>query len=217
MFPYNIYAKITPVFHKQENNAVNQLKKMGIQSQDIKNIIISHFHADHIGGLKDFPEAKLLCAEVAYISIKGKKGFAALAQGFLPDLLPSDFKKRASFIDTHPVINLDAAYAPFDKGYDIFGDGSVVAIRLEGHACGQMGVLLETTEGSYFLVGDACWLNRSYKENLPPSPLASFIFSDQKKYSANLRKLHELHKRNPSLKIIPTHCSETLKLINNPR
>ena len=36
------------------NEIKNQLKSLGLETSDIKHIIISHFHADHIGGIKRF-------------------------------------------------------------------------------------------------------------------------------------------------------------------
>lgn len=43
-----------------EQTAVCQLGKMGIAASDIDLVIISHFHGDHIAGLRDFPDCKVL-------------------------------------------------------------------------------------------------------------------------------------------------------------
>ena len=56
-FPYSIYAKITPVFHSPEENAKSRLEALGYRAEDVSIVVISHFHADHIAGLVDFPNA----------------------------------------------------------------------------------------------------------------------------------------------------------------
>ena len=95
-FPYSIYANITPVYIDEENSAKCQLEKLGIMPDEISYIIISHFHADHIAGLKDFNKAKFICLKSAYQNIKNKKNFSSLKEGFLPDLLPV-FRKKATY------------------------------------------------------------------------------------------------------------------------
>ncbi len=210
-FPYSIYGKVTPVFHNSQESALSQLKK--INSDDISKIVISHFHADHISGLKDFPDSKFLCLKSAFDDIKNKSAFNAVKRGFLPDLLPEDFEARVEFIDNYNSISLDKEFLPFETGFDIAGDGTILAVPLYGHAAGQTGLIVKTENQTYFLVGDACWFSKSYRENLPPHPFAGIIFSDKRDYLENLNKLHCLHLNNPEIKILPAHCPETLRYL----
>jgi len=71
-FPFNLYAKSTPAFLKPEEEAINQLKAKGIAAKDVSFVIISHFHADHIAGLKDFPNATFICSKTAHDEIKDR-------------------------------------------------------------------------------------------------------------------------------------------------
>ena len=43
----------------------------------------------------------------------------------------------------------------FQEVYDLFGDGSLIGVRLEGHCRGQMGLWIP--DASLFLAADACW------------------------------------------------------------
>ncbi|MEI8390432.1 MAG: MBL fold metallo-hydrolase [bacterium] len=216
-FPFNIYAKITPVYFKEENSAVFQLKQLGINPNDIKLIILSHFHADHIGGVKDFPNAEFLCFKSAYEEIKGKKTLAAMKKGFLPGLLPGDFESRLKFADSLNKINISEEYSPFETGFDVFGDRSLIAVDVSGHSEGQLGLFISTGENTYFLVADACWLSKSYKEFILPHPIADIAFSCKKEYLNTLKKLHELSKKRPDINIMPSHCPEFLKKIIDKR
>ena len=200
-FPYSIYGKITPVVTDEKDSIKSQLEKIGTKPDEIKYIIISHFHADHISGLKDFKNARFLCIENAYKKIKNKNGFNALKEGFLPDLLPDNFDKRVEFIQNKKNIE---KYKPFNEVYDIFNDGSVFGVDLSGHAKGQIGIIIDDT----FFVSDACWYSKSYRENTPPPLWVRLILGKNIEYLETLEKLHLFYKNNPDFKIIPSHCNE---------
>ena len=216
-FPFNIYAKITPVYFKEENGASFQLRQSGINPGDIKLIILSHFQADHIGGVKDFLNAEFLCFNSAYEEIKGKKELSALKKGFLPGLIPDNFESRLKFADSFNKINISEAYSPFEFGFDIFGDRSLIAVDISGHSEGQLGLFISTGENIYFLVADACWLSKSYQKFILPHPIATLLLGNKKEYLSTLKKLHELYKKRPDINIMPSHCPEFLKKIIDKR
>jgi glyoxylase-like metal-dependent hydrolase (beta-lactamase superfamily II) len=208
--PFSLYALTTPVYFQPEDSAVYQLQKQGIEPEAVQYIIISHFHADHIGGLRDFPNANFVCFNSAYEAVKYRRGINALKAGFLLGLLPSDFEQRAIFVEDKQTVSLPSQYAPFNTGFDLLGDGSLLAVELPGHATGQLGLFfIDADNQSYFLIADACWLSRAYQEFVKPHPIANLIFSNGQEYVDTLSKIHQLHKLNPSLKIIPTHCPKT--------
>jgi glyoxylase-like metal-dependent hydrolase (beta-lactamase superfamily II) len=209
-FPFNLYALTTPVYFQPEDSAVHQLQAAGIDAAAIRYIIISHFHADHIGGLKDFPNAKFIYFNSAYKSVKDRRGINALQAGFLSGLIPTDFEDRSSFVEDRQIGSLPTQYMPFDTGFDLFRDGSLLAVELPGHAAGQLGLFfIDLNYQDYFLIADACWLSRAYQEFVKPHPITNLISANGREYVDTLSKIHQLHKSNPDLKIIPTHCSKT--------
>ncbi|MCD8488418.1 MAG: MBL fold metallo-hydrolase [Desertifilum sp.] len=208
-FPLQLYALTTPVYFKPEDSAVRQLQHQGIEAAAVRFIIISHFHADHIGGLRDFPNAQFICFKSAYEAVKYRRGISALKAGFLVGLLPKDFEQRAIFVEDKPQVALPLQYTPFETGFDLLGDASLLAVELPGHATGQLGLFFsDASHQSYFLIADACWLSRAYQEFIKPHPIANLIFSDGRQYGDTLSKIHQLHQLNPELKIIPTHCPQ---------
>lgn len=213
-FPFRLYALTTPVYFQPEDSAVNQLQKQGIEPEAVQYIIISHFHADHIGGLRDFPNAQFVCFKSAYEAVRYRRGIAAVRAGFLAGLLPPDFEERAKFVEEEQLVSLPECYTPFEKGFDLFGDGNLLAVELPGHATGQLGLFLtDTDHQSYFLIADACWLSRAYQELVQPHPIANLIFANSQEYVDTLQKIHHLHKLNPAIKIIPTHCPDAWKQV----
>lgn len=208
-FPYSIYAKLTPVFFSEEKAIVNQLEKDGIKREQIHTIILSHFHGDHIGGLKDFPNATILTFKNAYQSIRSISKFRALLKGCLLDLLPNDIDTRISFIDQGEIV-LDKCYGDFSKGYDVLGDNSIIAVDLTGHAIGQFGIFVNLLSGKkVFLCADAVWVSQAYEQLILPHKVANFIIEDVEAYKKNIKKLHHLSITNPDIDILPTHCSKT--------
>ncbi|WP_103104516.1 MBL fold metallo-hydrolase [Brevibacillus reuszeri] len=208
-FPYSIYGKLTPVVTDEAQGVRAQLVARGIDPDLVKGILISHFHGDHIGGLRDFPQAKLYCFEKAYERVRGKTGLAALREGFLPDLIPDDFEERVTFVDRNSPVPLSKAYQPYTEAYDLFGDQSLLLVDLSGHAQGQFGLLLcDHDHGEVFLCADAAWSSVAYRDHLLPHPLARLIMADQKTYRENLYKLHVLSRNRSDLRIMPTHCEE---------
>ncbi len=210
-FPYNLYARITPVSLPAEQDAASQLRSKGIDPQEIGTIIISHFHADHIAGLKDFPNAHFICLPEAHSAINGRRGFAALRRGFLPELLPEDFAQRLKPLSAAQQISLPADCQPFTQGYDLLGDLSLMAVALPGHAAGQLGLLVTAGKTRWFLVADACWLSEAYQRNIPAHPLAQLLFDDVTASHETLYKLHQFHQQHPEVIMIPSHCPVALR------
>lgn len=207
-FPNRIYAKLTPVVISPEQSAVAQLHQMGIEPSDINQVIISHFHPDHIGGLRDFPHAQFIHKNSDYQLLKRKNKVAALAAGFLSGLLPEDFEARSRDVESYPIKALPRKFTPFDQAYDFFGDGSLLVVELPGHAPGQLGLFLSATgQGEYFFISDACWLQQSYQTYTPPNGLARLVTHHWEDYLTTLKKIHVLHQHAPEIKIIPSHQS----------
>lgn len=213
-FPESLYRRLTPVTLREDQLAVNQLSTLHLKPSDITQVFISHFHADHVAALADFDRAHYVYLPQAYEALRYKHGLAALARSFLPGLLPDDFESRSAPIDVGRPCSLPPEYAPFHKGYDLVGDGTLLAVELPGHAAGQMGILARGDQDqTFFFVADAAWLARAVEENRTPHPLANFIFTDPKAYRATLSDLHTLRLNHPDLHIIPSHCAQTLARI----
>ena len=208
-FPLSLYPKITPITLRESDLAVQRLARRGLRPDDIGHILISHFHADHVGALRDFPKARLLYWPEAWQALAGRQGWRALRAGFVPGLVPHDFDARGQALGPARLRPLPPEWAPFTEGVDVFGDESAWAVRLPGHAVGQMGLFVRADDGEqYFLVADACWHSRAFRDGHGPHPLANLIFADPAEYRRTLRQLHQFYLNQPRVHIIPSHCSE---------
>jgi len=213
-YPNKFYALITKVFINKEDEVKEQLKRNGILPEDIKHIIISHFHADHIGGIKDFKNAIIYCSKVAFQQVKGISNLLAFSKGILKDLLPEDIEKRLKFIENVCKLEPDEIFV---TKYDLFSDKSIYAYQLPGHAAGQIGISLQTEKAKYFLIADACWDERAYKNLALPSSIVRFFFDSWSNYKKSILKIKIFHERNPDVTIVPTHCINSSSKLIQPQ
>lgn len=200
-FPSALYRYLTPV---QLNDSLkDQLLAHAIEPHEIKTIVISHFHADHIGGLCDFPQARLVCHQDALADIQGKRGLKALLKGFLPELLPENFTDRLRSID--PTMPLPSILSPLTHGFDLFDDGMLWVVPLPGHARGQIGLFFHAPD-PVFLVADSCWHSETIQRLDLPSHLTRLVHHDWHAYVTTIHQLHMLVQQQPGMTIIPSHC-----------
>jgi glyoxylase-like metal-dependent hydrolase (beta-lactamase superfamily II) len=205
-YPNKIYANLTKVFVTEEDEIKNQLKQFNLKPSDIKHIIITHFHADHVGGLKDFNEATFYCSLAAFQQYKEISTFWAFSKAILKNLIPENFEERLKIIETFSTPVKDNI---FGKKHDLFGDESLFTYDLPGHAAGQIGVELKTVKQQYFLIADACWNKKSYIDLLLPPSIVRLFFDSWQDFKDSLRKVNQFHEKFPKVTIVPTHCSAT--------
>lgn len=119
----------------------SQLSSIGFTPADVKYIVLSHTHFDHTGGLGQYPDATIIVGE------------GELAFGFWPH--HPGHKAFMRYEDLDPLRGRTIIEVPNDLDYDIFGDGSVIALATPGHTPGHRSVLAHLPEQSYLFAGDA--------------------------------------------------------------
>ena len=189
---YRLYAWVTPVQFTPEESLHGQLRAHGVDPKDVDTLVLSHFHADHIAGMRDFPAARLLCSRPGWDAVRSLSGFGAVRQAFIPELVPPDIEARLGFVESVDASALPAALAPFTHGRQLAG-GEIMIVDLPGHAPGHIGAFVSTDQGWVLLASDAAWVAQSYQQLRGPSELSFIIQHDRSTYYDTLRKLHALH------------------------
>ncbi|VEA67810.1 ribonuclease Z [Serratia rubidaea] len=99
---FRLYRRVTPVYFSPHQALVEQLRCQGICVGDIEAVIISHFHADHIAGLRDFSGINMICSGEGWRQTRDLRGIAALKRAFVPGLIPEGFESALQFVEAFP-------------------------------------------------------------------------------------------------------------------
>lgn len=115
----------------------DQLAALGHPADGIDFLALSHFHPDHVGNVALFTAATLLTQRDEHEAAFG------------PD-------PRAAHYDPDGYAELrDRPAVLIDGDHDVFGDGSVVIVRLAGHTVGNQSLLVRLTDhGTVLISGD---------------------------------------------------------------
>jgi glyoxylase-like metal-dependent hydrolase (beta-lactamase superfamily II) len=125
-------------------------------------------------------------------------------------MLPEDFWLRLSDIENGIERSLPKYLAPFCSGFDLPGDGSILAVPLPGHSAGHIGLWIADADGQgVFLVADACWSLPACREGRLPMSFMNMFTNNPGQYRETFSKLSVLINREPWLHILPSHCAES--------
>lgn len=155
---FGLWFASEPVLAEGED-ALSQLKGLGLAPEDLDAIILTHLDCDHASGL---------------VPLKGAKRIFCSAEE-LTHAQTRDVRYRPKFwegVAIEPVAMAEDLDAPFGKSADIFGDGSVKAYLTPGHSAGSVAVLAQGGHGFAAFVGDDSYNRHSWEEQKLPGPLS---------------------------------------------
>ena len=144
-----LYNLFNPTYVKEKDQINIQLEKDNIKCSEIKYLILSHLHPDHIGCVKYFYNAKIIVSEEAFNTYKKNK----IKYLIFDKLLPEWFDEKLTIIDEKKLKENKNMYFSY---YDLFNDDSMLLTKVNGHAKGQICCLIEN---KLFLGADSSWGN----------------------------------------------------------
>jgi glyoxylase-like metal-dependent hydrolase (beta-lactamase superfamily II) len=144
---------------------VHGLARLGVVPAQIETVILTHFHADHVGGLRDLPQARVICAKAGYDAMTRKGRIKNATEGVFAALLPEDLTNRLSFVESSAKVDLPLKLG---QGWDIAGDGSLVAVDLPGHLEGHIGLCFPQLTQPFLYAVDVQWMLDSVLQDRCP-------------------------------------------------
>ena len=176
---------------------IDALTAQGLVPGDLKAIILTHSHWDHVSGLADLRDVPVWITpeELAHARSddEGGKLYRQL--------------EAESPLELRELTFADGAYGPFAASHDFFEDGSVVLVPMPGHTPGSVGVFVNLPSGQRILIiGDTSWTKEGVDWPAEKPWLARrMVDFDAAGVRKQLVLLHQLQRANPDLTIVPAH------------
>ena len=182
-------------FHQDpEEILINQLRRAGYEPVDVVKAVLSHLHFDHVGGIRDIPQAELFVSREEWEHMLEK---SAEQEGILRreiDIPGARWNK----IDFQAV--QDPSLAPFTECCDLMGDGSLMLLPTPGHTPGSLSMLVKRTDAPpLLLIGDLAYSAGGIEQNRMPGT------GDKRMLNESYRRVRGLKDRHPDLLIVPSH------------
>jgi len=153
------------------------LREFGASTADVRRVLLTHFHADHVSSLREFARAEVLTCGDAARRVMTMSSAAALRHGIFKELVPPFLEQRL-----RPLQNMKRAptHTVLGDGYDLFGDASYLAVPLPGHAVGHFGILWRDEAGPIIYATDASWTTQSLIHDQVPWISSAVVFDDRR-------------------------------------
>ena len=209
-WPWMLYRWATPATMGGTTSAA--LRQAGIDPAAIRHVVVTHFHADHIGGLAEFPQATFHHHADAWQPLTQLTPFRQLHAAFLPRLVPDWLAGRSHAIPSGAFAA--AAGLPFPL-HDLFGDGLIQLAFLPGHAPGHLGVLLPNRPSPLLYATDAFWNRAQIRDGVDLIKPVLGLQWDPTAYVETVGHLRELA-RGGRFEILACHAPETQARIGSP-
>ena len=178
-------ALVRPALDPAET-ALAQVRALGYDAADVTDIALTHLDLDHVGGIGDFPHARV-----------------HVFTDELEAALHPTLREKGRYLE------VQRAHGPHWVRHDVPGDGwfgfgsvtalgdDVLLIPLQGHTRGHCGVAVRRTDGSWLLHAGDAYFHTSEKETPPAPPFTLRAFQalmgiDNQQRLANQERLREL-------------------------
>jgi hypothetical protein len=197
-------SALAPFKEQAGHDLVSRLAAAGVPVEEVKWVILPDLAPEWAGRPGAFPNASIAVSSQAWLNPKRR----ALERD-MPDpraFIPEERLKLQDFSSAKP-------YGTFDHGIDLFKDGTVILIDLDGGAAGGMGAWINLDSGPILLTGPAAFVyDNIFDQALPDKKFVVDISS----FAWNARAMRLVSEAAPRLVILPAHDLSTLKLSPRP-
>ena len=186
---------VFPIWHMLQTGFLADLEAAGYPPATIDTVLCTHLHLDHVGAIKDFPNAELVVAREEFDAFLTQPRFPGYRR---QDLVSAG---RIRIVD----LKEDPRFG-FPGSFDLFGDSEIVLLDAKGHTRGTLAVAIDDGKRPYIHIGDAAY--QSWEYGLAPSGpsrLAKLTAWNESALHETYRVLREAenHERRPIL--VPAH------------
>jgi glyoxylase-like metal-dependent hydrolase (beta-lactamase superfamily II) len=179
--------------------ALHQIQELGYRAGDVRHIVVTHFDSDHIGGISDFPLARIHTT-------------VAEARGAVHAPSPRERIRYQKAQWAHDPLLVEhnpdgESWRGFAAAKELFP--GIVLVSLPGHTRGHACVAVDAGQRWILHAGDAFYHHGTIRgTTVPPmlSRMESSVSFDRKRLRDNHARLAELAGRHePDLLIVNAH------------
>jgi glyoxylase-like metal-dependent hydrolase (beta-lactamase superfamily II) len=135
-----------------------RLRALDIDPGSVATVAMTHLHGDHMNGLVDLPNARLVLSEPEARAAASPMGRATQRLTHQP--LPANY-------DPHPVTFGDPAVGAFAASHRLTADGRVLLVPAPGHTPGHSAVLVLEDDHHVLISGDTAYSVEQLRERHP--------------------------------------------------
>jgi N-acyl homoserine lactone hydrolase len=198
-----IYRRLAKFTISETDTLTSQLRLLGYEPEQVTVVVLSHLHQDHIGGLAELPNGRILIHRDELRTLDSPFAvFAGLLVSHieLPSLQwePFDFS-----------LTPDTSLMPFTSSMDVFGDGRLVLLPTPGHTPGSLSMLLrEPGMPAVLLVGDLTYDIHCLETDYVPG------VGNRRILHESTRMVNALKKTYPDLLVAAAHDPSAAQRLN---
>lgn len=183
--------------------AIEQIKALGYQPSDVRHIVLTHMDLDHVGGLSDFPAARVHLHASELRAAMERKTFKARHR-----YMPAMWAHRPDF---QPYSAEGEPWFGFEAVRELAGlPPEILLVPLFGHTLGHCGVAVQGEDGWLLHAGDAYFDPREVKGPARKCALKVGLFqfavtTDRRMRFHNQDRLRRLTAEHPEVKVFSAH------------
>jgi glyoxylase-like metal-dependent hydrolase (beta-lactamase superfamily II) len=185
-----------------ERTAVHQLRALGLDPRDVRDVIVTHLDVDHAGGLADFPEARVHLQDLEH---QGAYSRSTLRERLR--YVPAHWGHEPRWVRHTP---RGERWRGFEAVTAIEGlPPEILLVPMSGHSRGHQAVAVDTGSGWLLHAGDQ-YPHRGRIEDgvrCPPGLVAfeRSIAHDHGAVRANQERLRALKRESSDLTVFSAH------------
>jgi N-acyl homoserine lactone hydrolase len=189
-----IYRRLARFHIDPDQTLTARLAAIGYDIADVRTVVLSHLHQDHIGGLRELGHADIVLDQQEWHSLQQPR---PEARGLLPKHIDLPGLR---WRPVTPQPTGDPDLAPFTAAHDLFGDASLVLLPTPGHTPGSLSMLVRQPGATPLLmVGDVTYDAYLMQDGHLPG------LGERAEVRQTTRAINTLRGRHPDLAILPAH------------